>query len=40
MNTNSDPYSFLPLKSAAFHILLSLADGDRVNAAQENSRLI
>jgi DNA-binding PadR family transcriptional regulator len=29
MKTDSNPSSFLPLKPAAFHILLSLADGER-----------
>lgn len=29
MNANSDPNSFLPLKPASFHILLSLADAER-----------
>ena len=29
MNANRDPNSFLPLKPAAFHILLSLADAER-----------
>lgn len=29
MNANTDPSSFLPLKPAAFHILLSLADAER-----------
>ncbi len=29
MNAKIDPNNFLPLKSAAFHILLSLADAER-----------
>lgn len=29
MNVKSDPTSFLPLKPAAFHILLALADAER-----------